>query len=119
MVGAVVLSGPKRHLLAGNLPEFRRDRLGFLTTCAREHGDVVPLRFGVFRALFINHPDAIEQVLGNSRSFVKSFAYDMVRPVIANGLLLTAGDFWMRQRRLAQRAFLRARIDESFTPLRE
>jgi len=117
MAAAVELRGPKRHLLAGNLPEFRRDRLGFLTTCAREHGDVVPLRFGVFRALFINHPDAIEQVLGNSRSFVKSFAYDMVRPVIANGLLLSEGDFWMRQRRLAQPAFQRARMGEAYTPI--
>jgi cytochrome P450 len=116
MAAAVELHGPKRHLLGGNLPEFRRDRLGFLTACAREHGDVVPLRFGVFRALFINHPNAIEQVLGNSRSFVKSFAYDMIRPVVANGLLLSEGAFWMRQRRLAQPAFQRARMGEAYTP---
>jgi cytochrome P450 len=117
MAAAVALRGPKRHLLAGNLPEFSRDRLGFLTACAREHGDVVPLRFGVFRALFINDPSAIEQVLGNSRAFVKSFAYQIIRPVVADGLLLSEGDFWLRQRRLVQPVFQRARLVDAYTPV--
>lgn len=116
MAAALQLRGPKRHLLAGNLPEFRRDRLGFLMACAREHGDVVPLRFGVFRAVLVNDPAAIEDVLKNSRTFVKSFAYRMIRPVVANGLLLSEGDFWIRQRRLAQPAFQRARMGEAYTP---
>lgn len=116
MAAALQVHGPKRHLLAGNLPEFRRDRLGFLMTCAREHGDVVPLRFGVFRAVFVNDPALIEDVLRNSRSFVKSFAYRMVRPVVGNGLLLSEGDVWIRQRRLAQPAFQRARMGEAYTP---
>ena len=116
MAAALQVHGPKRHLLAGNLPEFRRDRLGFLMTCAREHGDVVPLRFGVFRAVFVNDPAVIEDVLRNSRSFVKSFAYRMVRPVVGNGLLLSEGDVWIRQRRLAQPAFQRARMGEAYTP---
>jgi cytochrome P450 len=117
MAAAVQLRGPKRHFLAGNLPEFRRDRLGFLTECARRYGDFVPLRFGATRALFINDPHAIEQVLGSSGNFVKSFAYRMIRPVVANGLLLSEGDFWKRQRRLAQPAFHRARLAEAYTPV--
>jgi cytochrome P450 len=117
MAAAGQLRGPKRHFLAGNLPEFRRDRLGFLMDCARRHGDFVPLRFGGTRALFINEPHAIEEVLGNSGSFIKSFAYRMIRPVVANGLLLSEGDFWKRQRRLAQPAFQRARMAEAYTPI--
>jgi cytochrome P450 len=117
MAAAVQQRGPKRHFLAGNLPEFRRDRLGFLMDCARRHGDFVPLRFGASRAVFINNPDAIEQVLGSSGSFVKSFAYRMIRPVVANGLLLSEGDLWKRQRRLAQPAFQRARMAEAYTPV--
>ncbi|HVH65042.1 MAG TPA: cytochrome P450 [Candidatus Acidoferrum sp.] len=116
MAAAVELRGPKRHLLAGNLPEFRRDRLAFLTACAREYGDVVPLRFGMLRALLISHPTLIEEVLKNSRTFVKSFAYRMIRPVVGNGLLLSEGDFWLRQRRLAQPAFQRARLGAAYTP---
>jgi len=36
--------GPRGHVLVGSLPEFRRDLLGFLSDCAREHGDVVAFR---------------------------------------------------------------------------
>ena len=117
MAAAVQPGGPKRHFLAGNLPEFRRDRLGFLMECARRHGDFVPLRLGVTRAVFINDPGAIEEVLGSSGTFVKSFAYRMIRPVVANGLLLSEGDFWKRQRRLVQPAFQRARMGEAYTPV--
>src|SRR2546428_5321901 len=117
MAAAGQLRRPKHHLLAGNLPEVRRDRLGFLMECARRHGDFVPLRFGASRALFINDPYAIEEVLGSSGTFVKSFAYRMIRPVVANGLLLSEGDFWKRQRRLAQPAFQRARMGEAYTPV--
>ena len=116
MAAAVDVRAPKRHLLAGNLPEFRRDRLAFLTACAREYGDVVPLRFGMLHALFISNPTLIEEVLRHSRTFVKSFAYRMIRPVIGNGLILSEGDFWLRQRRLAQPAFQRARLGEAYTP---
>lgn len=117
MAAAVQLRGPKRHFLAGNLPEFRRDHLGFLMDCARQHGDFVPLRLGATRALFINDPEAIEQVLGSSGIFVKSFAYRIIRPVVANGLLLSEGDFWKRQRRLVQPAFQRARMADAYTPV--
>jgi hypothetical protein len=38
------LKGPKPRWFTGNLAEFRADRLAFFTRCAREYGDVVPLR---------------------------------------------------------------------------
>jgi hypothetical protein len=34
---------PRAAPLAGYLPQFRRDRLGFLARVAREHGDMVEL----------------------------------------------------------------------------
>jgi hypothetical protein len=36
---------PDRGLL-GSLGEFNRDQLGYYERCAREYGDVVPVRFG-------------------------------------------------------------------------
>src|SRR3712207_8132934 len=39
--------GPKGRFLTGNLREYDRDQLGFLTRCAREYGDVV--RFNILR----------------------------------------------------------------------
>jgi cytochrome P450 len=103
--------GPKGNWLTGNLPAFRRDRLGFLTGCARTYGDVVGLRFGPRRMMVVNHPDLVEEVLvANNRQYIKHFALRMTESTLGNGLLTSEGDFWRRQRRLAQPAFHRERI---------
>lgn len=103
---------PKSHPLTGHLPDFSSDPLGFLSNCAREHGDVVNLRFGLFPAYLINHPDYIEYVLVNTnRQFIKSRGLRTTnRLLLGNGLLASEGDFWRRQRRLVQPAFHRERI---------
>ena len=103
--------GPKGHWLLGNLPEFRRDMLGFFTDCAREYGDLVALRFGNRRVHLASHPDYVEQVLvTDNRKFGKSYVFELLRPVLGNGLLNSEGDFWLRQRRLIQPAFTRASV---------
>ncbi len=103
--------GPRGHLLLGSLPDFRRDQLAFFTSCASEYGDVVPVRLGPRRAILIYHPDAIEEVLvTRSRDFVKSPGVRLLRPLLGDGLLLSEGDVWRRQRRLVQPAFHRQRV---------
>lgn len=103
--------GPKGRLIAGNIREYARDQLGFLTWCAREYGDVVWLRFFHVPVLLLNHPDHIEYVLvRNNRGFVKDRAEKSGLRFLGQGLLTSEGDFWRRQRRLAQPAFHRERI---------
>lgn len=103
--------GPRGHFLVGSLPEYRRDPLDFYTRCAREYGDIVYFRLGPRRVYQLNHPDLIEHVLVTAnRNFQKNFAQRMLRPLLGNGLLTSEGDFWRRQRRLAQPAFLRERV---------
>src|SRR5262245_10918552 len=98
--------GPKGNWLLGNVTEFRRDRLGFLERCAREYGDCVGLRLGPFKIMVVNHPDLVEDVLvTQNRRFIKHFALRMAKPTLGNGLLTSEGEFWRRQRRLAQPAF--------------
>ena len=104
--------GPKGHWLRGNLDAFRADRLSFFTDCARTYGDVVALRLGPFREVWaLNHPDLVEEVLVHkNRLFTKHFALRSARPSLGDGLLTSEGDFWRRQRRLAQPAFHRDRV---------
>lgn len=103
--------GPKGNWLTGNLPAFRRDRLGFLTECARTYGDVVAIRLGPRKMILVNHPDLVEEVLvTNNRHYIKHFALRLTENTLGNGLLTSEGDFWRRQRRLAQPAFHRERI---------
>ncbi len=105
--------GPKGHLVSGHMTEFQRDPLEFMTRCAREHGDIVWMRFIYVPCYFLFHPDHTEYVLvTNNRNFIKpiSFRTPFFQRVAGNGLLTSEGDFWRRQRRLAQPAFHRERI---------
>src|SRR5919106_3931981 len=104
--------GPRGRFLTGNLFDYTRDHLGFLTRCAREYGDVVRLRFVNVPVYLLNHPDHIEYVLvRNNRNFTKSKGVRHSLGFLGDGLLTSEGSFWRRQRRLAQPAFHRERID--------
>jgi cytochrome P450 len=103
--------GPRGHFLLGSGPDFARDQLGFYAACAREYGDVVPVRFGPRRGVLLYHPDAIEEVLvTRNRDFIKSPGVRLLSRLLGNGLLLSEGGVWLRQRRLVQPAFHRQRV---------
>jgi cytochrome P450 len=114
MVAAAVPRGPRGGRVMGNMREFNSDALGFVEMCAREYGDVVQTRFLYVPALFLFHPDHIEHVLASgSKNFIKaaSLRSPFFRRLVGNGLVTSEGDFWRRQRRLAQPAFHRERVD--------
>ena len=103
--------GPRGHWFSGNLPEFRQGRLEYLRQCARSYGDVVALRFALRPILLVSHPDLIEEVLvTQNQNFIKHFALRLNPLLLGKGLLTSEGDFWLRQRRLVQPAFVRSRI---------
>ena len=103
--------GPSPASRSGSFKNYSRDPLGFLPTLAREYGDIVTMRFYKFRVYYVNHPDYIEEVLVNqARKFIKGRILRANKGLFGNGLLTSEGDFWLRQRRLAQPAFHRARI---------
>ena len=107
----VSLPGPPQHWLFGNLREFGRDRLGSLSRWAREYGDVVWARFGPRSVVFVNHPDLVEEVLVNqNRKFIKHYRLRDATRTLGQGLLISEGEFWRGQRKLAQPAFHRERI---------
>jgi cytochrome P450 len=104
--------GPKGHPILGVMPEFNRDTLGFIERC-REYGDVVRSRFLYVYAYFLYNPQDIETLLAtNARSYRKagSLRSPFFHRLVGNGLVTSEGDFWRRQRRLAQPAFHRQRI---------
>jgi cytochrome P450 len=96
----------------GHLLDFRRDPPKFLSALAREHGDIVHFKMGPQDIYLLNHPDFIRDVLvTNNRNFVKSRGLEMAKRFLGESLLTSEGEFHRRQRRLAQPAFHRQRIN--------
>jgi cytochrome P450 len=111
MVASRLPPGPKGHWLWGHLGELRRDILKFYTNCAREYGEVAYFRFGRKPIYLLSHPDLVEEVLvAQNHRFVKNYLLRLLTPLLGNGMLMSEGSFWLRQRRLAQPAFHRSRI---------
>ncbi|MDJ0714050.1 MAG: cytochrome P450 [Prochloraceae cyanobacterium] len=97
------LPSPKARFFLGHLPDLSNERLEFLTKCAREYGNIVPLRLGNSQALFLNRPEYIEQVLNDRKLFVKRGG--PLRRILGEGLITSVGESWFRQRRLIQPVF--------------
>jgi cytochrome P450 len=96
---------------SGYMRYFGEDPLGLLQACARQ-GDAVSFRFGLSRVLLFSDPRLIEEVLvTHVQDFRKSSGTRRLRSLIGEGLLTSDGEPWRRQRRLAQPAFHRARIE--------
>jgi cytochrome P450 len=103
--------GPKPHFLIGHLPEFVKSPLNFLIESTRDYGDIIDLHLPLGRTYYLNHPDYIEFMLvAGHRNFKKGKIFDLIRPLLGNGLVSSDGEFWLRQRRLMQPAFHRERI---------
>jgi cytochrome P450 len=103
--------GPPPNLLRSLFGAMQQNPLDYFTAMAQKYGDVSGMRIGKFRSLFINHPDLIEDVLvNNARKYHKGRILQANKYLFGEGLLTSEGDFWLRQRRLSQPAFHRARV---------
>ncbi|MEC7525678.1 MAG: cytochrome P450 [Myxococcota bacterium] len=99
--------------ILGHLREGVGDPLTSFLRWRGEVGDVVRLRLAGTTAHLLCHPRLVRAVLQERhRDFVKPIQgrQNMAR-MLGNGLLVSEGSFWLRQRRIAQPAFHKRRID--------
>src|ERR1700722_17184517 len=108
---AAPLKGPKGYPIIGVLPMFRANTLQFLKHAAT-FGDFVSLRILMTTAYLLNHPTHVEHVLQrNHRNYRKSPMLAKLRPVLGDGLFMSEGELWTRQRKLIQPSFHKERVD--------
>ena len=92
------------------MPKFKRNTLQTFVDLARQHGDLVCFR-GLWTSFMLIDPQHVEYVLQmNSRNYRKGKNYKELAAATGNGLFVSEGDVWRRQRRLAQPAFHRQKI---------
>ncbi|BAY90819.1 MULTISPECIES: cytochrome P450 [unclassified Tolypothrix] len=93
------------------LEEYSSDHLGFMQRCTQEYEGIVPLKFDDQLFCVLTNPDYITQVLKDRLLFVKAKDLQVISGVLGNGLITSEGDFWLRQRRLAQPVFHQQQIN--------
>jgi len=103
--------GPRSRFPGDMILRMTRERLELLRHMAAEYGDVSQLMLGKQRIVMLTHPDDIRDVLvTNQRMFRKGQALERAKVLVGEGLLTSEGEHHLRQRRLVQPAFHRARI---------
>lgn len=101
--------------ILGETKYYIKDPLGFLQTNQKELGDAFGFRLAHRTIYFVNKPEYVTHILqSNHKNYKKSLAYRKLSLMLGNGLFTSEGDFWLRQRRLAQPAFHKQRIDGYF-----
>ncbi|WP_433017744.1 cytochrome P450 [Kribbella sp. CA-294648] len=110
---AMAAPGPKGYPVLGVTPMMIKRGADFLLEAFHTYGDVVALPLKRPTTMYLlAHPDHVQKVL------VKNNAkYIVVRPsahyntLMGNGLTVSNGDYWRRQRRILQPAFQRRKAD--------
>ncbi len=102
----------KTDLFGGHFRSFRKGPTEFLTKLALL-GEVTSFRMGPQQGYFLTDPDMIRDLLVvNAHKFKKGRALQRAKNLLGEGLLTSEGEFHLRQRRMIQPAFHRARIAE-------
>ena len=94
--------------LVGGALDMLRDAPGLLTRVAREApGEIVGVRLGPVTAYVVTHPDHVQQVLQDQwRTFGKGGnMWKAAKPLMGNGIVMSEGAHWLRQRRMMQPLF--------------
>lgn len=104
--------GPNEQGRITNLGRMRRDPIALQWDLTRRYGDVVYFRLFNRHLVLLTHPRDLRHVFQDHYTNYnkQTRGFDVLRSFLANGLLTSEGDFWLRQRRIAQPAFHHDRI---------
>jgi cytochrome P450 len=106
-----VAPGPRGLSLLRVARGLRREPLPMFQHLFEQYGDMVHMSLSPERYNVLFHPRAAEHVLAhNHKNYRKGIINAQFRVLDGEGLVVSEGSFWARQRRLAQPAFHRERL---------
>lgn len=93
---------------------FKVDPLGTAIKLKREWGDIICVTVGPVRWYMLSHPDQVKEVfVTRHREFGKTDRFkQVISSVDGNGLVVSEGDFWLKQRRTIQPMFHHDRLNK-------
>jgi len=104
--------GPAGVPVFGNSRQYARDPFTFLASVEAAYGDVVRFDLGPLETYLLTNPADVERVLvSEAPKFRKTeVGNDAIDTLLGDGLLLSEGETWRKQRQLAQPAFSPQRV---------
>lgn len=106
--------------LLGVLPGFfSGDPFEYLKNIMLERGDFVQLNIATKPVYLVSHPDYLKRILWeNYHNYRKpGMFYDTAREIMGNGLVLSDGEVWLRQRRMIQPHLHRKQLGNIFSDM--
>jgi cytochrome P450 len=110
-IKALPPSPKEKHWLFGSGYILRDRAHTVIPDLVKKYGEIISLSLPFTRIVIAAKPEYARYVLlDNNKNYRKSLAYDMIKLLLGNGLLTSEGDFWRKQRRLAQPAFHKQKL---------
>jgi cytochrome P450 len=104
---------PAHHWFFRNSLQVLKDPLAFFRKTFKEHGDFYNINSIIYTIFILSKPEYIQELLTSKhKSFGKSDDYKVLKYSLGNGLLISEGEFWKKQRSIAQPAFHRENLQK-------
>ena len=110
----------KGHWLWKSTFELMKDPIQFYKERMAAEGDTFYVSFPGAKILMTGDPELIKHLLQtNHKNYEKDSGYDQLALFLGRGLVTSRGDFWRKQRRIAQPAFYKSTLLELYKSMQE
>jgi len=102
------IPGPKPLPLIGNARDLGKNPVDYLRSLVHlneDYGQIFKIYIGSTVYVIMTNPADVEVVMTSSTNITKSVLYDMLRPWLGEGLLISTGAKWKTRRRLITPTF--------------
>lgn len=113
------IPGPKGHWLLGSMRALAKSPFDFVHEQYQVWDDIAQFRAGPVTIYSIGNPAYIQQIFNDNEIVKAPINQKLLKPVMGNGLFVSEGDYWRRQRKILTPIFKPKRIGDYQKLMRE